>query len=458
MQVIKRDGSKQELNINKIKKAIEKAFSSVGKEMSEIDWNNIHRELRFRRNIEIEEIQDQIESALSKLGYFDVAKSYIVYREEHNRIRKFVKEKMSFISKYKQSDNTANATVDDNSNVSSKNIGVLNAEIHKPDNIQTSRSMVTEKLKQLFPDFDHKSYIRDLNDHIIYKNDESSFAGAIAPYCVSVSMYPFLLNGIKDLGGLSARPTNLDSFCGMYINMVFAIAGQYAGAVATPEFLVCFDHFARREWGDDYYQRFDECAKFTFRNGTKECVSIQKQIQQYFQQVVYSIGQPSGARGMQSAFVNFSYFDKPFFDGMFEDFAFPDGTKPTWESVKWLQKEFMMWFNNERLRTMLTFPVESVTLLYNKETETFADQDMYQFVCDEYARGHSFFLYISDSVDSLSSCCRLKNMLQTKEFNFTNGNIGVMTGSKSVISLNLSRIVQNYHREKVIEKIETLKQ
>ena len=143
--------------------------------------------------------------------------------------------------------------------------------------------------------------------------------------------------------------------------------------------------------------------------------------------------------------VNFSYFDKPFFEGMFGDFYFPDGTQAKWESVCWLQKEFMQWFNAERLRCILTFPVESVTLLY--KDGKFVDEDMYNFVCEEYARGHSFFTYISDTVDSLSSCCRLKNKLQTKEFNFTNGNMGVMTGSKSVITLNLNRIVQDWNNQ-----------
>jgi ribonucleoside-triphosphate reductase len=140
--------------------------------------------------------------------------------------------------------------------------------------------------------------------------------------------------------------------------------------------------------------------------------------------------------------VNFSLFDKNFFDGMFDNFYFPDGTQPKWESLNWLQKDFLHWFNQERLRCILTFPVVSCTLLY-KDNE-FKDNEFYEFICDEYAQGNSFFLYISDTVDSLSSCCRLKNKIQTKEFSFTNGNMGVETGSKSVISLNLNRIVQDY--------------
>lgn len=195
-----------------------------------------------------------------------------------------------------------------------------------------------DKLKELYPDFDSKQYIRDLEHHIIYKHDESSFAGAIAPYCCSISMYPFLTDGIRNLGGLSAAPKNLDSFCGMYINLIFATAAMFAGAVATSEFILYFDYFARKEWGDDYYNRANTVISSPDCNREK---TIKSQIEQYFQQVVYSINQPAAARGLQSAFVNFSYFDKPFFDGMFGEFMFPDGSSPIWESVCWLQKEFM---------------------------------------------------------------------------------------------------------------------
>ena len=354
----------------------------------------------------------------------------------------FVKNKIAFIERYKAASNTANATIDDNSNVFNKNIAIINSEIHKKDNTRISRAMVISKLKELYPNFNAKRYIRDLEDHVIYKHDESSFAGAIAPYCVSVTMYPFLMDGIKGLGGLSASPKNLKSFCGIFCNMIFAISSQFAGALAVSEALLYFTHFCKKEWGDDFYKRPDEVIE---RPCNGEPRTILKEIQQYWQQIIYTINQPAAARGFQSAFVNFSYFDKPFFEGMFGEFYFPDGTKPDWESLSWIQKEFMKWFNAERLKTILTFPVETVTLLY--KDGKFLDEDMYNFVCDEYERGHSFFTYISDTVDSLSSCCRLKNKLQTKEFNFTNGNIGIQTGSKSVITFNLNRIIQLWYRK-----------
>ena len=443
--IIKRNKSKEEFSTEKIEKALLSAFISCGYP------NNKYTKRRCRKfaksilpqQVEtVEDVQDKIEDLLMSEHFYDVAKAYIIYREKHNKLREFTDNKLNFINKYKNSNNTANATVDDNSNVNGKNIGILNSEIHKEDNIQVSRRMVVEKLRELYPNFDAKQYIRDLEHHIIYKHDESSFAGAISPYCVSSTMYPFLINGLKNIGGLSASPKNLDSFCGMYINFIFAVSAMFAGAVATPEVLLYFTYFCKKEWGNDFYLKADNIIT---TNGGRE-KTIRSQIHQYWQQIVYSINQPSAARGLQSAFVNFAYFDKEFFKGMFGGFYFPDGTRPDWESLNWIQKEFMQWFNAERLKCMLTFPVESFALIY-KDNE-FKDEESAKFVAEEYARGHSFFTYISDTVDSLSSCCRLKNKIKTKEFNFTNGNMGIQTGSKSVITLNLNRIIQDWWNTK----------
>lgn len=803
--VVKRNGNVEAFNVEKIVNAARKAYEACNSELSSEVESKLRNLFTDQDTIGIEEIQDAVEKILMQDNP-EFAKAFIIYRYKHKRTRDFVKNKIKFIDNYRKSNNTANATVDDNSNVNGKNIGILNAEIHKEDNINVSRGMVMSKLKELYPDFDSKQYVRDLENHIIYKHDESGFAGAISPYCCSISMYPFLTSGIKDIGGLSAAPQNIDSYCGMYINLIFAVSAQFAGACmykdqllkvrtsegskqitakelvernlvhsdtftnyqgqweyancsglqiledgklvdvhkvyrrkyddkiykittkdgysatvskdhifkqllqgrqldikasqlqigdtvimnkdyssiidfesfdykkgwiigilcgdgcltkessvglsvnyqqeylgdiynqyseevygitlhknkghrcwnyvkrnqeyldkihediigstsydkhinlkdktldyiagfldglfcadgsytqnrgihicltnralsdnikeassyfginnnitivkptetrreayaqyvssrilkylkhihrkmiarlgegnfqdtsresygygynafqgrhnsnkrmlwhnsnhcmealktdvidsievfdnddnyvyeietsthwyncggfithncATSEFLLYFDYFARKEWGDNYWQKAEVVlsSEHSLRQKT-----IRKQIHQYFQQVIYSINQPAAARGLQSAFVNFSLFDKDFFEGMFGHFYFPDGSQPIWESLNWLQKDFLHWFNQERLRCILTFPVVSCTLLY-KDGE-FQDKEFYEFICQEYAEGNSFFLYISDTVDSLSSCCRLKNKIQTKEFNFTNGNMGV---------------------------------
>ena len=249
MSVIKRDGRVESFNADKIVNAARKAYEVCDSELSDEVEQQLRGLFSDKDTVNIEDIQDAVENILMKDNPI-FAKSFIIYRYEHKRIRDFVSDKIKFINRYKKSSNTADATIDDNSNVGGKNIGILNAEIHKVDNINISRGMILRKLNALYPEFDAKQYIRDLESHIMYKHDESSFAGAIAPYCCSITMYPFLTDGIKKIGGLSAQPRNLDSFCGMYVNLIFATSAMFAGAVATSEFLLYFDYFARKEWGD----------------------------------------------------------------------------------------------------------------------------------------------------------------------------------------------------------------
>lgn len=441
--VIKRDGIKEEFNRNKIRDAVLKAFGVTQNSSKTID-EDIYRAVTEITNSvvetgdqSIEDIQDQIEELLMDLGYYNVAKKYILYRKEREDIRNHATRDIKFIHNFVKSDNTANATIDDNSNVGTKGIGVLNAEIHKVDNKLTNTEWWESFVKKRDPNFNIKVMRNDFKT-ILYPHDSSSQVGE--PYCMAASMYPFLLSGLEKLGGKSAVPKNLDSFCGIYVNLNFALASEIKGAVATPEFLMYMDYFCRKEWGNNYYLK--PSVKIT----TDYCIkqkTIGSQIDQYFQQVTYSINQIAGARGMQSPFTNFSFFDKYFFEGMFGEFVFPDGTKPEWNSTNWLQRRYLHWLNQERLKCILTFPVCSYACLTDKEGN-FKDLDTFHFICSEYAQGNSFFTYLSRSVDSLSSCCRLQNAVQENTFNTTNGQIGIMTGSKNVITLDLNRIIQDW--------------
>lgn len=299
--------------------------------------------------------------------------------------------------------NSHNSCDYDNTDISAWNVSVYKLSNIKDTDFYEYRMGSETTISDVYKLNDTDPFVESQNEFIYdITTSTRTFAlnNILVHNCVSVTMYPFLMDGIKGLGGLSASPKNLKSFCGIFCNMIFAISSQFAGAVAVSEALLYFTYFCKKEWGDDFYKRLDEVVGHSYDGKHKTILS---EIQQYWQQIVYTINQPAAARGFQSAFVNFSYFDKPFFEGMFGEFYFPDGTKPDWESLKIMQMEFMKWFNAERLKTILTFPVETVTLLY--KDGKFLDEDMYNFVCDEYARGHSFFTYISDTVDSLSSCC-----------------------------------------------------
>ena len=346
---------------------------------------------------------------------------------------------LDFIERYKNADNAADGSERDaNANVENKNITTMEGELFKGDFIGVNRLAMWQKIKELYDEGLAEEYLRQLEEHEIYRHDET----ALKPYCVSITMYPFLFGGITSIGGLSDAPTNIHSYTGGVVNLVFAIASQFAGAVSTPEFLPYFDYFLRKEYGDDYYLRADEVVDLSLKKRT-----IRKVVEDLFQQAVYSLNQPAAARNFQSVFWNIAYYDEPYFKGLFQDFIFPDGTRMIWESTSWLQETFMNWFNEERKKKILTFPVESISLLHNGKE--FMDPYWKEKTAEMWAKGHSFFCYTSDSVDSLSSCCRLRNEMQKNTFSFTLGAGGVSTGSKCVMTMNINRLVQNAIRDNI---------
>lgn len=345
---------------------------------------------------------------------------------------------LTFIDKYKKVSNASTGSeVDSNANVENKNVTTLMGELFKRDAIGINRLIMTNYLEKLFGKDVADEYIRQLDSHEIYCHDETK---PVYSYCCSITMYPFLFNGLKTIGGISEAPKNLQSFCGSFINLVFAVASQFAGAVSTPEFLPYLDYFIRKEYGDDYYLHTDMVVEA----GKKNPRTLDKFIDGLLSQVVYSINQPASARDFQSVFWNIAYFDEAYFKGMFENFVFPDGTSMKWESVSWLQKKFMTWFNEERRKKILTFPVETMNLL--NDGKEYVDKEWADFTAEMYAKGHSFFTYTSNSVDSLASCCRLRNEIQDNTFSYTLGAGGVSTGSKKVITTNINRLVQNVKR------------
>ena len=358
-------------------------------------------------------------------------------------IKKYEKYRynVDFIRDYSQASNAATGSkFDSNANIENKNVTTLSCEIHKEADIGINRLRMIDKITELYGTELAEKYIEQLDSHQIYRHDETH---PVFPYCVSITMYPFICEGLKSIGAPSTEPKNLQSFAGNFINLVFAISAQFAGAVATPEFLTYLDHFIRLEYGDDYYEKTDIIVNPI----SKRPKTIEKVIDDIFEQIVYSINEPAAARNFQSVFWNIAYFDHTYFNAIFEDFVFPDGDEPKWESVSWLQKHFMEWFNNERLRNYLTFPVETVNLVYDKESKQYIDKEWADFTAEMWSKGHSFFCYNSDSADSLSSCCRLKNGITDNVFSYTLGAGGISTGSKAVITINVNRLVQDVKKK-----------
>ena len=430
--ITKRDGSKDRFSLDKIMNAIVKAFESVDEPTDLGAISKILSHLDVKDDITVEDIQNQVEVALMKEGYYKVAKSFMLYRQQHTEDRETL-EKMMFLSEYMESVNAATGSkYDANANVEHKNIATLIGELPKSNFIRLNRRLLTDRIKKMYGKQLADEYINLLTHHFIYKNDETSLAN----YCASITMYPWLIGGTTAIGGNSTAPTNLKSFAGGFVNMVFMVSSMLSGACATPEFLMYMNYFIGKEYGLDYWKHPEQQADLSLKKR-----SIDKVITDYFEQIVYTLNQPTGARNYQAVFWNIAYYDRYYFESIFGDFYFPDGSKPDWDSLSWLQKRFMKWFNKERTKTMLTFPVETMALLTDENGEC-RDPEWGDFTAEMYSEGHSFFTYMSDNADSLSSCCRLRNEITDNGFSYTLGAGGVSTGPKSVLTINLNRCVQ----------------
>ena len=434
--ITKRDGKTERFSLEKIKSAILKAFASVNTPVCADDVQRVLDHLKFCNGMSVEDIQNQVEVALMAEKHFKAAKSFMLYRQRHFEDRE-VRDKLKFLIDYCNAANPATGSkYDANANVENKNIATLIGELPKSNFIRLNRRLLCDRIKEMYGKELADRYIYLLEHHFIYKNDET----CLANYCASITMYPWLLEGTKSIGGNSTRPTNLKSFCGGFINMVFIVSSMLSGACATPEFLMYMAYFIAQEYGEDFYKRADEVVDLSERHRT-----LDKIITDCFEQVVYSINQPTGARNFQAVFWNISYYDKYYFESIFGEFHYPDGSQPDWNAVSWLQKRFMKWFNKERTKTVLTFPVETMALL-TKDGDVI-DKEYADFTAEMYSEGHSFFTYMSDNADSLASCCRLRNEIQDNGFSYTLGAGGVSTGSKSVLTVNLNRCVQEATRQ-----------
>lgn len=444
LSVVKRDGSTEEFNVNKIISAVEKAFKSCNKKMPQYLYDMLGALFSTLEGdtIGIEEIQNKVEDVLMNDKHFDVAKSYIIYREKHNQAR-YIRERIDYMNEYSQSNENAatSSETDANANVTMKNVANLEGEVYKTTNRVIQRQRMKDKLNEMYPEV-AKKYEEDLNSHIIYTHDEAT-TPVLKQYCMAVSLYPLMTEGVGNIDSITPTPPNdLQSFSGQVTNLIFLLSSQCKGAVAVGEYFIALNYYIVQEFGSNWYDKLDAVTT------TDHCLhdrTIRDAIYKAFKQFIYGVNQPAGNRSYQSPFTNVSYYDHTYFDSLFGEFYYPDGTKPQWEAIDCLQRLFMKFFNKLRTKQILTFPVETMAMVYDPKTNDIIDKEYKDFTAEMYAEGHSFFTYISDSADSLASCCRLRNELAENTFNPTSGLTGVMTGSCNVITLNMNRIVQNFH-------------
>ena len=441
MIVVKRNGEKQQFDLNKVHTAVSKAFQSVGQEIPRYLITMINAMFVNIDIIGVEEIQDKVEQLLMGNKHYKAAKAYILYREKHKEAR-FIKERLDYMDKYSQSESNAasSSETDANANVTQKNVANLESEVYKTTNRVIQRQRMKDKLYELYPEV-AKQYEEDLNHHIIYTHDEAS-SPALKPYCMAGSLYPLMLEGTGNIDDVTpSEPNDIQSFSGQVTNLVFLLSSQVKGAVALGEYIVALNYYVIKEFGKNWWQHINlniSSGACINKKTIKDC--IRKGMKQF----IYGINQPAGNRSYNSPFSNISFYDKSYFNALFENFYYPDGTQPEWEAIDTLQRMFMELHRELRLIKPLTFPVTTMALVH--DGNDVIDKEYKKLCAEEWAKGGSFFCYLSDNPSSLASCCRVLNEIQDNTFSSTTGLTGIMTGSANVITLNINRIVQDWFK------------
>ena len=449
MKVIKRvkkgNGSQlEEFDLNKIINAVKKAYSSQDKEIDE----EVLKELNYipsyhegASTVDVETIQNEVEKILMDLAPYDVARAYIVYREKHNESR-LIRERIDYMNSYSSSSKNASSSseTDANANVSMKNVANLEGEVYKTTNRVIQRQRIKDKLYELYPNI-AKQYEEDLKNHIIYTHDEAS-TPVLKPYCMAVTLYPLMIEGVGNIDGITpTAPNDIASFSGQVTNLAFLLSSQCKGAVAFGDYFIAFNYYVVKEFGEIWYEKLD-CISTSEHHIISR--TIKDSIEKGMKQFIWGVNQPAGNRSYNSPFTNVSWYDKYYFKSLFEDFYYPDGSKPKWKQIDTLQRMFMELMRKIRLIKPITFPVTTMALVHNNKE--YLDNDYKELCAEEWAKGGSFFCYNSDNPTSLASCCRVLNEMSDNTFSSTTGMTGVMTGSCNVITLNINRIVQDYFK------------
>lgn len=441
MVIIKRDGTKEEFNADKIFNALTKAFKACGYTSVENVIRDMVSEMRFWDNITVEEIQDEVEETLYNYEYFDVARAYSIYREEHKKAR-FIRSRLNYMDTYKDSGVNASTSseTDANANVASKNVANLEGEVYKVTNRIIQRQRMKDKLNKLYPGQElGRQYIKDLENHIIYTHDEAS-TPVLKPYCKACTLYPLMLKGVGNIDGVTpSAPNDIQSFSGQVTNAVFLFSSQCKGAVALGDYFIALNYYVIQEFGPVWYDKVDEVVT---NSHFLHQYTVGHYIRKGMKQFIYGVNQPAGNRSYNSPFSNVSFYDKVYFKSLFGEFYYPDGTQPEWNAIDKLQRIFMQLLREIRLIKPLTFPVTTMALVHNGKE--YLDHEYKELCAEEWAKGGSFFCYTSDNPTSLASCCRVLNEMSDNTFSSTTGMTGVMTGSCNVITLNINRIVQDY--------------
>jgi ribonucleoside-triphosphate reductase len=253
-----------------------------------------------------------------------------------------------------------------------------------------------------------------------------TFIGWMMPYCYATSLAPIVYDGMPWVKNIKVKPVkHFLSLINNSIKYIYSLSTQCVGAIAVPDFLVFAEYFIRKDFGEEWYEE----------------TAYVELIEQLFQHWIYSVNDK--ARGNQSPFTNVSVFDKYWREAMFGEHTNPDFSKCDLDNLKRVQRLFVKVLIEQQQDNPFTFPVMTACQLKDAETGEILDKDWLDWIGEISVKNKLMNFYTSDTCDSLSSCCRLRNNLggtQKSEYTNSFGVGGLNIGSHRVVALNLPQI------------------
>lgn len=383
-----------------------------------------------------------------KFNIDSLDRSFVI---EYNRLQNAYPERLSelngfgdkqlnytdFIDNFVDKQTIADASIDGNANVAHKDIVSLINEMSKPHSKLLAFNKIFHELTKKYGHEDATEWLKGEWDGHFYLHDAHS--SSWVPYCFAYDIDELVKRGLYFIDNFNAAPPqHLNTYTDFVSEFVSWTCNRSSGAVGIPSFLVYSYYFWKKDCDEGYFVKSPEYYR-----------------DQSFQEIIYRLNQPYLRGGIQSAFTNFSIFDKPYLEALFGGKEFPDGTFiiDYIDEIKEYQKAFMKVLSDTRRENLMTFPVVSFALL--RQNGKFVDEDFAKWCCRHNMKWADSNIFVSEDVTSLSNCCRLKSNI--KELGYFNsiGGSALEVGSIKVNTINLARLAYETTSEE--EYLEALK-
>lgn len=383
-----------------------------------------------------------------KFNIDSLDRSFVI---EYNRLQNAYPERLSelngfgdkqlnytdFIDNFVDKQTIADASIDGNANVAHKDIVSLINEMSKPHSKLLAFNKIFHELTKKYGHEDATEWLKGEWDGHFYLHDAHS--SSWVPYCFAYDIDELVKRGLYFIDNFNAAPPqHLNTYTDFVSEFVSWTCNRSSGAVGLPSFLIYSYYFWKKDCDEGYFVKSPEYYR-----------------DQSFQEIIYRLNQPYLRGGIQSAFTNFSIFDKPYLEALFGGKEFPDGTFiiDYIDEIKEYQKAFMKVLSDTRRENLMTFPVVSFALL--RQNGKFVDEDFAKWCCRHNMKWADSNIFVSEDVTSLSNCCRLKSNI--KELGYFNsiGGSALEVGSIKVNTINLARLAYETTSEE--EYLEALK-